>query len=156
MQPRQNSRAPAEKAAPAGWGLIEILIALAITAIIATLAYPSYSESVRKARRAEGRAALLQLMHEQERYYARHNTYAAFSRSKPNGFKWYSGNAAAASAYEISADACPDETLRDCVMLTAQPGTAYVDAAFRDETCGSLRLSSDGGQEAQGGHAACW
>lgn len=140
----------------AGFGLIDVMFALAVIVILAAAAYPSYLESVRKAKRAEGRAALVQLMLQQERSYARNNAYTAFSRISPNGYKWFSANTAAGSAYEISAAPCADGTLQDCVVLTAQPGTPHVDGGFRDDACGSLILSSDGSQSASGGVAGCW
>src|SRR3569623_1321788 len=96
-----------------GFGLIEIMFALVIMAILAAVAYPSYLESVRKAKRAEGRAALVQLMQQQERSYARNNAYTACSRASPNGFKWLSANTASACAYVINASACIDGTLQD-------------------------------------------
>lgn len=155
-------RQPADKVFPtapakrAGFGLIEVMFALVIMGLLAAVAYPSYLESVRKAKRAEGRAALVQLMLQQERSYARNNAYTPFSRTSPNGFKWFSANAAAASAYEISAAPCKDGTPQECIVLTAQPGTPHVDAGFRDDACGSLSLSSDGSQDASGGGAGCW
>jgi len=154
--PSSMSAPSMTSARQSGFGLIEIMVALMIMAILAAVAYPSYLESVRKAKRAEGRAALVQLMQQQERSYARNNAYTAFSRASPNGFKWFSANTASASAYEINASACKDGTLQDCVLLTAQPGTAHVDANYRDEACGSLSLSSDGSQGASGGNAGCW
>jgi type IV pilus assembly protein PilE len=62
-----------------GFTLIEIMVAVVIVAILASFAYPSYLESVRKAKRAEARAALMQLMQQQERYYSQNNRYIAFS-----------------------------------------------------------------------------
>lgn len=141
-----------------GFSLIELVAVLAVLAILAGIAYPSYREAMRKAKRAEGRAALFQLMQQQERYYARHNSYIAFSSSSADdeerSFKWYSGARAESSAYEIKAEACRDDTIRDCVQLTAMPGTRRVDSRYEDSTCGELTLTSTGIK-----HAArpdCW
>jgi type IV pilus assembly protein PilE len=142
--------------AACGFSAIELLVVLAVIAILALTQLPSYQESVRKAKRAEGRAALVQLMQQQERYYSQHTTYAIFSSNFENGFKWYSGDSPAASAYEISAKACKEDVIQNCVVLTAEPGTARVNASYRDEVCGSLTLTSGGVQGAERAGKSCW
>ena len=62
-------------AASRGVTLIELMIAVVIVAILASLAYPSYTEHVRKSRRADAKAALLQLAMVMERIYTESNTY---------------------------------------------------------------------------------
>lgn len=139
-----------------GFSLIEMMVVAAILAILAAIVYPSYQESVRKARRSEGRAAMLALMQQQERYYSQHSTYIVFSSSAVNGFKWFSANSPATSSYEISATACSDDSIQNCVLLTAKPGTANVNAAHQDDACGNLMLTSTGMKAAAGAAANCW
>ena len=62
-----------------GFTLVELMIVVAIVAILAAIAYPSYAESVRKGRRAEARAALTELLQQQERFMTQNNTYRAFA-----------------------------------------------------------------------------
>ena len=62
-----------------GFSLIELMIVVAIVAILASVAYPSYRDSVLKGRRGEARAALAELMQQQERYMTQHNKYLTFS-----------------------------------------------------------------------------
>lgn len=142
----------------AGFTLIEMLIVVAIVTILAAIAYPSYQESVRKAKRTEGQAALMQLMLQQERFYSQRNTYIAFSAASTNAdeirFKWHSGENPRASAYEISGVPCAESTVRECVQLVATPGTRNVDSGFRDPKCGRLMLTSTGVRSADG--AGCW
>jgi type IV pilus assembly protein PilE len=139
-----------------GFSSLELMVVLATLAILAAFQYPSYQEAVRKTRRAEARTALLQLMQQEERYYTQHTTYVIFSSATSNGFKWYSGDSPPTSAYEISATACKGEVIQNCVMLTAEPGTAKVNSHFRDDACKSLTLTSNGAQAATGNTMPCW
>ncbi len=141
-----------------GFTIIELMIALFIIAILAAIAFPSYQESVLKTKRTEGRAALMKTMQQQERYYSLHTTYVAFSSTSTDAnekrFSWFSGENAESSFYEISAQSCEDQSLRDCVLLTAQPGTSKVNAQYRDPKCGKLALSSSGEKTAEAD--GCW
>lgn len=141
-----------------GFTLIETLVVLVVFAILAAVAYPSYRESVLKAKRAEGRAALTRIMQQQERYYSLHTTYLAFSSDSiginEKRFAWFSGDNARSSSYELSARACDGETIRDCVLLTARPGTIKVNRDYRDPVCGTFTLSSKGEQSADADR--CW
>jgi len=66
-----------------GMTLIELMIVVVIVAILASIAYPSYQNSIRKARRADGAAALTTVQLAQEklrsscRFYAQNLAGAA-------------------------------------------------------------------------------
>jgi len=60
---------------PAGFSLLELLVALAILGLLTTFSYPVYVDQVRKARRAEGMGELLELADRMERHYADAGTY---------------------------------------------------------------------------------
>lgn len=141
-----------------GFTIVELMITLTIIAILTAIAFPSYRESVLKTKRTEGRAALMKAMQQQERYYSLHTTYLAFSSVSidvnEKRFSWFSGENAQNSFYEISAQSCKDKSLRDCVLLTAQPGTSKVNAHYRDPKCGKLALSSSGEKTAEAD--GCW
>jgi type IV pilus assembly protein PilE len=143
-----------------GFTLIELMIVVAIVAILAAITLPSYQESVRKARRVEGRSALTQLMQQQERYYSLHTTYIAFSQKSTGGdalqFKWYSGSSDKESAYEISGSSCTGDTITNCVILVAKPGTQNVNTSFSDPSCNELSLTSTGVKSASGAASNCW
>ena len=58
-----------------GFTLIELMIAVAIVAILAAIAYPSYVEQVARGRRADGQSALLETAQWIERQYTFSNAY---------------------------------------------------------------------------------
>jgi len=117
---------------------------------------------VRKTKRAEGRTALMQLMQQEERYYSHATTYVSFSSdaSEPEQkkFKWYSGDSPATSSYEITATACESDsdTVENCILLTAKPGTGKVNAGYKDPDCGKLMITSTGEKKASGTATDCW
>jgi type IV pilus assembly protein PilE len=67
---------PGTHAATRGLTLIELMVVVAIVALLGAIATPLYLDSVRKGRRADGIAALNQLMLMQERYRANQPQYA--------------------------------------------------------------------------------
>lgn len=60
-----------------GFTLIELMIAVAIVAILVSIALPTYQSSIRKSRRADAVSALQQIQVEQEKLRANCTTYAA-------------------------------------------------------------------------------
>ena len=60
----------------AGFTLIELMITVAIVGILASIALPSYQESVAKGRRAESRAVLLEGSQWLERFYSENYSFA--------------------------------------------------------------------------------
>ena len=69
----------------AGFTLIELMIVVAIIGILAAVAYPAYTDSVLKGRRAQGRAAVAQLIQQQERYITQRNCYLGFTTNSSTG-----------------------------------------------------------------------
>jgi type IV pilus assembly protein PilE len=143
-----------------GFSLIELMIVMAIVLVLAAVAYPSYAGYMTKTRRIEGQIALMEAIQQQERFYTRNNTYIAFSSGSTDAeerrFKWWSGSAAATSAYELKAHACPGRELTECVEVQAMPGTAMVSDSFKDADCETLTLNSAGEQSASGPLQRCW
>lgn len=60
-----------------GFTLIELLAALAIAAILAVIALPTYQEAVHRSLRLDARLALLRIQYLQETFYQTHLRYAA-------------------------------------------------------------------------------
>lgn len=58
-----------------GFTLIELMIVVAIVAILAAIAYPSYQEYVRKTKRVEAQAELMELASKLQRYKVANFTF---------------------------------------------------------------------------------
>lgn len=58
-----------------GFTLIELMVTVAIVAIIAAIAYPSYLKSAQKGRRADAKASLTQYSQALERCYTEYGFY---------------------------------------------------------------------------------
>jgi type IV pilus assembly protein PilE len=139
-----------------GFSLIELMIVVAIIGILAGISYPSYMDYILKGRRAEGRAALTELLQQQERYMTQTNTYLAFTNEggvttpATVPFKTFSGESVASAAYYLSASACPSTTITECVLVAAEPVKS-------DPAAGTLQLLSTGSKTCTGTNSAlCW
>ena len=138
-----------------GFTLIELIIAVAIVGILAAIAYPSYQESVRKSRRAEGRAVLMELAQFMERNYTVANRYD-LDRA---------GNAVALPFDESPANAAAGD--RDYVVTLTSLATstfqlnAAPDNGQTGDKCGTLTLTQAGVRGVTGADAGvtagdCW
>jgi type IV pilus assembly protein PilE len=158
-----------------GFTLIELMIVVAVIGLLAAVAYPSYADSVRKGKRAQGRAALADLMLQQERYMTQRNCYLGFvtdaagvpaaSAPVPAGacggltpadvpMKVFSGDTPAQAAYFLSASSCTGAGIDECVQLMAVP-------RFVDPEVGTLVVTSTSLKDCTGTAQAanfrkCW
>lgn len=144
---------------PSGFTMVEVMIVLVILGVLGAVAYPTYAGYVVKTRRIEAQAAMIDALQQEEQYYSQHNSYIPFSSSampREPRFKWWSGSAAASSAYELDARACPGRDIAECVQVRARPGTDKVDTRFSDAGCGTLSIDSTGQHAATGAAPRCW
>lgn len=93
-----------------GFTIIELMIAVVIIGILAAIAYPNYADYVRRSRRADAQAALMQLRLAQEKFRANNTTYGdgaalGYPRNSDQGF--YQINITANSAVGFTATATP-------------------------------------------------
>jgi len=91
-----------------GLTLVEIVIAMLLAAVLVTLAYPSFRAQWLKARRGDGRVALMQLQQGQERWRAEHPSYATGTElgapeRSPEGHYRLAVHEVSPSGYELRA-----------------------------------------------------
>jgi type IV pilus assembly protein PilE len=117
-----------------GFTLIELMITVAIVGVLAAVAYPAYTDQVRKGRRADARAAVMSLLQQQERYMTQRNTYKDFTFAAPDpAFKHFVGESATNYTHQLGARQCRllsngvQPALADCIEVFATPRTTAAD-----------------------------
>ncbi|YCH46458.1 type IV pilin [Pseudomonas sp. SA195] len=126
------------------------MIVVAIIGIIAAIAYPSYQEYVRAAKRADAETALMELAHFMERYYTANGRYDESNGDEPDLPFTQAPKDGGTKAYDISLVAA--STSATAYVLQAVPT-----GSMANDKCGTLTLSNTGakGQSAST-LAECW
>lgn len=136
-----------------GFTLIELMITVAIVAILAAIAYPSYTQYVLRSHRTAAKTALHDMASRQERLFTTTNAYgtALAALGYPAG-----ANVPVPDAsnhyYDLSID--PSTTATTYLLLAAPAGSQLNDAE-----CGTFTLDQLGNQGISGGTGTaqtCW
>ena len=144
-----------------GFTLIELMIVVVVIAILSAIAYPSYTNYVRKGKRAEAKTRLLQVAQLQERYFTEKNAYLQdvsilLYGAAAAGNIVYSGSTNdPTSGYQITAaSAAAPSTIANSFVLTATPQGGQT----QDTACMTLTLSHTGQKtfSGTGPLSQCW
>jgi type IV pilus assembly protein PilE len=129
-----------------GFSLVEICVVLALTGIVATLAWPSLQSQLQRSRRADGVAALLRVQMAQESYRAHHGLYA----TQLAALRGASASHSAEGLYDI--EMAGDGITRYEALARARPGSPVAG----DRDCAVLRLQVRDGQAEFAPSRQCW
>ncbi|MGJ7579072.1 type IV pilin protein [Variovorax sp. RHLX14] len=157
MPNHRNAKRPTSD----GFTLIELLIVIAVLGILASTAFPSFSEFVRKGRRAGARNAIVEMLQQQERFMTQTGSYQKIQTAGMTGtsFKTYTGDSPGSASHLLAAGACGGTApgaalpLTQCVRVSAEPQQS-------DPTVGMLWMDSTGAKDCDGTRKAearlCW
>lgn len=129
-----------------GFTLIEVMITVAVIAILAAVAIPNYSRYVVRSHRASIESFMLEVSGAQERYLVDNRAYAANL-----GTLGMSVPAAQATRYDVAV--APNAALPPGYSIVATPKGSQLAG---DAACGSLTLTSAGAKSASGSGTDCW
>jgi type IV pilus assembly protein PilE len=135
-----------------GITLFELLVVVALVAVIGALALPAYRQHLLRIHRAEAMTALLQLQSAQESHYSRHGTYAASVTAVPPAGLGLAA-ASAANRYALSVALAADG---QSFIATATPTPDGGQDA--DHECLAFSIDARGrrGVSGAGGAQRCW
>ncbi len=125
-----------------GFSLVELIIAIAIIGILATLALPSYESQLQQVRRSDATIALTSFAHKVERHFLENGSYSSASIElyqplSENGH-YQLGITATDSSYQLTATA--------------------IGAQSSDTLCGNYSLNEQGTRNISGSGSVtqCW
>lgn len=128
-----------------GFTLLELLITIAIVAILATIAMASYRDQVVRSKRGAGAACLQQSAQAMERYYTTNMTYVGA----------VAGQCDTEVAQDYAVTFVADPTVRAYTLQATPQGGQ----ATSDTKCGTLSINQQG-VRGEGGTATsadeCW
>ncbi len=128
-----------------GFTLIELMIVVAVVAILAAIAWPSYQEHVRKARRAQAKADIVEYAQMAERFHTVNNTYVGFALPSNKSPR----EAGAPEYYSVGLNPLPTT---NSFTIVAEPRNAQA-----EDRCGALSINQAAVKtHSKGAYSDCW
>jgi type IV pilus assembly protein PilE len=109
-----------------GFTLIEMLVATAVTGVLSSIAYPSFTSTVHKVRRSDALVAVLQVQAAQERWRSNNAAYGSLAEIRQPAVS-------ASGHYTLAVQALGDNRYE---LVASARG-----AQGRDAACRTLKLS---------------
>jgi len=140
-----------------GLSLIELMVVVAIVAIISAFAYPSYERYVIKTKRSIAQNALLQIADRQQQFFMDNKRFAADLTDLGFGANPHvvddDGNATVAGDSKAVYSLSLSNVTATTWTLTAAPLQGQLS---RDTYCGSLSITQAGTKGKSGAYDKCW
>jgi type IV pilus assembly protein PilE len=151
--------------------LLNLLIAIWLIALATAVVLPSFRQYVLKSNRAIAKAALEEVLDQEQAYYAKHQRYGDLRALGYSGTAAYvsangsiSEAASSSAIYRLSILPAGSDLKALCAIETRPAdaglvlGAQPIQSQLGDDDCGSLCLSTTGLRAASGpkGAQACW
>lgn len=144
--------------AAAGFTLIEVMVTVGIVALLASIAYPSYTQYVVRNDRGVGKTRLAEVVSRQESYRADRKGYATTLTELG-----YPGNTLFVSKSDSITAGVASDSIYSIALAAGASRLAYtlnaspVNSQTRDTDCGMLSITSTGIRSASGPKGTgCW
>jgi type IV pilus assembly protein PilE len=145
------SQSKPPRTASTGFTLIELMVAVAVVAILGTIAMATYTKQIQKSRRTDARSAVMDLAGREEKLFSTTNAYSS---------------AVSDLGYGTPADVWPINVGSGYYQVTVTTPTPVsylvtataIGAQLKDTSCLSFSVDQLGSQTATGGGTAseCW
>ena len=140
-----------------GVTLLELMIVVAIIAIISAFAYPSYTNYIVNTKRAVATSAMLQIADRQQQFFMDNKRYAATMTDLGLPANPY------VVADDGSSTVATDTGAAYSIALSNVAGTNYTvtatplhSQASRDTKCANLLINQAGAKTSSTGYGGCW
>jgi type IV pilus assembly protein PilE len=126
-----------------GFTLVELMVVVTISAILLSIAVPTYRAQVRKSRRTEAKTALLDLASREERYMSTNNAYS--NTAADLGYSSLP-TVVGGGYYQLSVPAAVASTSTAPASFTAAATVVSGSGQEKDTSCVSFTVDSTGKQ----------
>lgn len=134
-----------------GFTLIELMVAVAIIAILVGVAYPSYTEHLKRGKRSAAESFMVTLANKQEQQMLNTRCY----------FSYPTDATCTPPSVTVPSEVSTNYTVTITASMSTPPGytiTAVPKSVMNDPKCGTLTYTNTGTKGANGtdGAAKCW